>query len=265
MSELPIGIFDSGIGGLTIQKKINNFLPNENLIYFSDNFNSPYGNKSGKELDKICFNNCEFLINKKCKLIIVACNTATTNCIKKLRLKFKIPFIGVEPAIKPAAKKTKSGKIGILATENTLRSKQFNSISEIHTKDVIVVEENAKGLVELIERGVFNGKDLRLILIKHLNRMIEIGIDQLVLGCTHFPLIIDEIKKIIPPKISILESSDAVAKQTKRVLKENNLIKNEGIGNTTFYCNGPTTSLNKILNYNFEIIQIKNEQIHYKV
>ena len=87
--------------------------------------------------------------------------------------------------------------------------------------------------------------------------MIEIWIDQLVLGCTHFPLIIDEIKKIIPPKISILESSDAVAKQTKRVLKENNLIKNEGIGNTTFYCNGPTTSLNKILNYNFEIIRIK--------
>ena len=257
MNEFPIGIFDSGIGGLTIQKKINNFLPNENLLYYSDNFNSPYGNKSGQELDEICFKNCEFLINKKCKLIVVACNTATTNCIKKLRSKFNIPFVGVEPAIKPAAKKTKSGKIGVLATEGTLRSKQFNNISEIHTKNVKVVEENAKGLVELIERGIFKGQDLRLILIKHLNRMIEIGIDQLVLGCTHFPLIIDEIKKIIPPKISILESSDAVAKQTKRVLKENNLIKNEGIGNTTFYCNGPTTSLNKILNYNFEIIRIK--------
>ncbi len=257
MSEFPIGIFDSGIGGLTIQKKINNFLPNENLVYYSDNFNSPYGNKSGKQLDEICFKNCEFLINKKCKLIVVACNTATTNCIKKLRSKFNIPFVGVEPAIKPAAKKTKSGKIGVLATEGTLRSKQFNNISEIHTKNVKVIEENAKGLVELIERGIFKGQDLRLILIKHLNRMIEIGIDQLVLGCTHFPLIIDEIKKIIPPKISILESSDAVAKQTKRVLKENNLIKNEGIGNTTFYCNGPTTSLNKILNYNFEIIRIK--------
>ena len=257
MSEFPIGIFDSGIGGLTIQKKINTFLPNENLVYYSDNFNSPYGNKSGQELDEICINNCEFLINKKCKLIVVACNTATTNCIKKLRSKFNIPFVGVEPAIKPAAKKTKSGKIGVLATEGTLRSKQFNNISEIHTKNVKVIEENAKGLVELIERGIFKGQDLRLILIKHLSRMIEIGIDQLVLGCTHFPLIIDEIKKIIPPKISILESSDAVAKQTKRVLKENNLIKNEGIGNTTFYCNGPTTSLNKILNYNFEIIRIK--------
>jgi len=257
MSEFPIGIFDSGIGGLTIQKKINNFLPNENLVYYSDSFNSPYGNKSGQELDEICFKNCEFLVNKKCKLIVVACNTATTNCIKKLRSKFNVPFVGVEPAIKPAAKKTKSGKIGVLATEGTLRSKQFNNISEIHTKNVKVIEENAKGLVELIERGIFKGQDLRLILIKHLNRMIEIGIDQLVLGCTHFPLIIDEIKKIIPPKISILESSDAVAKQTKRVLKENNLIKNEGIGNTTFYCNGPTTSLNKILNYNFEIIRIK--------
>ena len=257
MSEFPIGIFDSGIGGLTIQKKINNFLPNENLVYYSDNFNSPYGNKSGKQLDEICFKNCEFLINKKCKLIVVACNTATTNCIKKLRSKFNVPFVGVEPAIKPAAKKTKSGKIGVLATEGTLRSKQFNNISEIHTKNVKVIEENAKGLVELIERGIFKGQDLRLILIKHLNRMIEMGIDQLVLGCTHFPLIIDEIKKIIPPKISILESSDAVAKQTKRVLKENNLIKNEGIGNTTFYCNGPIKSLNKILNYNFEIIRIK--------
>ena len=257
MSEFPIGIFDSGIGGLTIQKKINNFLPNENLVYYSDSFNSPYGNKSGQELDEICFKNCEFLVNKKCKLIVVACNTATTNCIKKLRSKFNVPFVGVEPAIKPAAKKTKSGKIGVLATEGTLRSKQFNNISEIHTKNVKVIEENAKGLVELIERGIFKGQDLRLILIKHLNRMIEMGIDQLVLGCTHFPLIIDEIKKIIPPKISILESSDAVAKQTKRVLKENNLIKNEGIGNTTFYCNGPIKSLNKILNYNFEIIRIK--------
>ena len=256
MSEFPIGIFDSGVGGLSILKEINRFLPHENLIYFSDNLNSPYGNKSSEELDKICFNNSSFLINKKCKLIVVACNTATTNCIKKLRSNFDLPFIGVEPAIKPASKKTKTGKIGVLATEGTLNSQQFTDTSEIHTKNVKVIEENAKGLVELVERGTLKGENLNLILRKHLDPMIEIGIDQLVLGCTHFPLVVNEIKKIIPKEINVLDSSKAVAKQTKNILKQNNLINNEGTGDIIFYCNGPTKSLNKILNYNFEIIPI---------
>ena len=129
MSLYPIGFFDSGVGGITLWKSIKSLLPHENTIYLSDSKNCPYGAKSQKEIDKICHNNTKFLIEKKCKIIVVACNTATTNSISKLRDEFKIPFIGIEPAIKPAALKTKTKKIGVLATKGTLMSNLFAETS----------------------------------------------------------------------------------------------------------------------------------------
>ena len=256
MSELPIGIFDSGVGGLTILNSISQVLANENIIYLSDNINSPYGEKSNEKIEKICYDNSKFLIQKKCKLIVVACNTATTNCIKKLRFDFKVPFVGVEPAIKPASLKTKSGKIGILATKGTLKSKLFSITSNKHTNDISVIEENADELVKLIESGIMEGEKLNSVLKKHLNPMIEMGIDQLVLGCTHFPLVIKEIKKILPKGINVLESSKAVATQTKVIIEKFNFINQLGSGKKVFYCNGSTKTLNNILNHKFEIIKL---------
>ena len=152
MNNNSIGFFDSGIGGITIWESVNRLLPNENTIYLADSNNSPYGTKSHDELINISKENVDFLINKKCKLIVVACNTATTNSINFLRESYDLPFIGIEPAIKPAALNTKTGKIGVLATKGTLGSSLFEKTSNIHGNKVEIIEQHGIGLVELIEK-----------------------------------------------------------------------------------------------------------------
>ena len=253
MKNSPIGMFDSGIGGITILNSIKKLLPKENIIYYSDNFNSPYGNKSKSEIKELSFKNTEFLINKGCKLIIVACNTATTNSIQELRSNFNIPFVGIEPAIKPAAFHTKTGCIGVLATKGTLSSYLFNNTINNHRSYVKIVEKNAEGLVELIENGIFNGEKIKNILRECLNPMIKQKIDFLVLGCTHYPILIKTIKSLIPVNIEIIDSGQAVAKQTKKILLENKIESTFYGGKDCFYCSGESKSLNKILNNKFVI------------
>jgi glutamate racemase len=160
MNNSPIGIFDSGIGGVTIFKSIQKLLPKENIIYFSDNLNSPYGNKTKKEIQDLSLKNSEWLENKGCKTIVVACNTATTNSISFLRKTFKLPFIGVEPAIKPAAINTKTGNIGVLATKGTLSSNLFNITSNDYCSKINIIEKNGDGLVDMIENGILNGTEI---------------------------------------------------------------------------------------------------------
>ena len=165
MNNSPIGMFDSGIGGITIFNSIKKLLPNEDIIYYSDNLNSPYGNKSKSEIIRFSIKNTKLLIDKGCKIIIVACNTATTNSIEELRANFKIPFVGIEPAIKPAAMQTKSGLIGVLATKGTLASGLFSNTANNYGSDIKIIEKNAEGLVELIERGIFEGEEIEKILL----------------------------------------------------------------------------------------------------
>ena len=253
MKNSPIGIFDSGVGGITILNCVKKLLPNENIIYFSDSLNSPYGNKPKNEILNLSIKNTKFLVDKGCKLIIVACITATTNNINELRSIFNIPFIGVEPAIKPAAMKTKTGCIGILATKGTFSSNLFNNTSSDYSSKIKIVEKEAKNLVELIENGIFNGVEIRNILKECLSPMIKKNIDYLVLGCTHYPIVIKSINALIPQNIKVIDSGIAVAKQTKRVLKNQNIETNVAIPEYIFYCNGPINSLNKVLNNKFVI------------
>ncbi len=253
MNNAPIGIFDSGIGGVTIFKSIKKLLPKENFLYFSDNLNSPYGNKSKKEIQTLSLKNSEWLLNQGCKIIVVACNTATTNCISLLRKSFKTPFIGVEPAIKPAATNTKTGNIGVLATKGTLNSNLFGITSNDYCSNINIIEKNGDGLVDMIENGILNGTEIEKLLLKFLSPMIKSNIDHLVLGCTHYPLINGSIEKILPDNVKILESGEAVALQTKKILKENNLVGNNINPTYDFYCNGLDNSLKKILNNNFKI------------
>ena len=152
MDNHPIGIFDSGVGGTSIWKEINALLPNEDTVYLADSMNAPYGEKSKDEIIQLCIKNTEFLLQKGCKLIVVACNTATTNAIDYLRQQYKVPFIGIEPAIKPAALQSKSKKVGVLATKGTLSSLLFHSTSENHANGIRIIEQVGKGLVPLIER-----------------------------------------------------------------------------------------------------------------
>lgn len=257
MNNNSIGFFDSGIGGITIWESVNRLLPNENTIYLADSKNSPYGKKPNDELINISKENVEFLINKKCKLIVVACNTATTNSINFLRKSYNLPFIGIEPAIKPAALNTKTGKIGVLATKGTLGSSLFEKTSNIHGQNVEIIEQDGLGLVELIEKGIYSGSKIDSLLKEYLNPMLENNIDKLVLGCTHYPLIKESIKKIINESINIIECSEAVALQTERLLIKYNLI-NSGTEKSKklFYTNGDKNVLNSLLNNKFDILMV---------
>ena len=253
MNNSPIGIFDSGIGGITIFNSVKKLLPNEDVIYFSDNLHSPYGNKSLKTIKELSFKNTRWLLDKGCKIIVVACNTVTTNSISDLRNSFNFPFIGIEPAIKPAAMKTKTGKIGILATKGTLSSSLFNSTSNDYASNIEIIEKNGDGLVQLIENGIFEGVEIERLLHKYLDSMIGKKIDHLVLGCTHYPFLNKILSKILPNTIKIIDSGEAVAKQTKDLINKHKINKESNQGNYSFYCNGDSSSLNKILDKKYKI------------
>ncbi len=237
--DAPIGIFDSGVGGTSIWKEIKTLLPTEDTIYLADGKNAPYGEKSKEEILTLSIKNTELLLEKGCKLIVVACNTATTNAISYLRQEYDVPFIGIEPAIKPAALHTKTKKVGVLATKGTLASSLFHNTSKLHASGIEIIEQEGAGLVDLIEKGEVHSQETFLLLQKYLTPMLDAGIDCLVLGCTHYPYLIPQIKKIIPEDIHIIDSGEAVARQTKSILKEHHLF-NEKENNTAshqFYTN----------------------------
>ncbi len=250
----PIGLFDSGIGGTSIWREINQLIPLEDTIYLADSNNAPYGLKTKEEIIYLSKKNTEFLLHKNCKLIVVACNTATTNAIKELRATYKIPFIGIEPAIKPAAINTKTQTIGVLATKGTLTSELFYKTAASFT-NVKIIEQIGHGLVQLIENGEMESSQMTSLLKKYLNPMIESNIDYLVLGCSHYPYLIPQIKKIIPPHIQIIDSGEAVAKQTKNVLQQLNLLRLENKKvSTIFYTNSNANVLKNVLKKTATII-----------
>jgi glutamate racemase len=250
----PIGIFDSGIGGTSIWKEIHRLLPNEQTIYLADSKNAPYGQKSKDEIIALSKKNTELLLTMDCKLIVVACNTATTNAIKELRSKYNVPFIGIEPAIKPAANNSKTQTIGILATQGTLISELFNKTAQ-QFQNIKIIDQIGHGLVPLIENGNMHSKEMTALLNAYLRPMIEENIDYLVLGCSHYPYLISQIKEILPDHIQIIDSGEAVAKQTETLLREK-------IGFTTairskplFYSNANPAVLRDILGNKYEVLE----------
>lgn len=250
----PIGIFDSGIGGTSIWREIHNLLPNEKTIYLADSKNAPYGQKSKKEIIALSMKNTDLLLEMECKLIVVACNTATTNAIRELREKYNVPFIGIEPAIKPAVANSKTQIIGILATQGTLNSELFNKTAEMFY-DTKIVEQVGHGLVQLIESGNMNSPEMDKLLHSYLTPMIEANIDYLVLGCSHYPYLIPQIKKILPDHIQIIDSGRAVAKQTLNILKEQVGLSSTSSNEAIFYTNTNPKVLQGILENKFLVIE----------
>jgi len=245
----PIGIFDSGIGGLSIWKEIITLLPNENTIYLADSKNAPYGQESHEKIIEFSIKNTELLLEKNCKIIVVACNTATTNAINYLRANYDVPFIGIEPAIKPAALQTKTNCIGILATKGTLSSELFNSTSQKFSEGITIIEQIGEGLVPLIESGKTNSVEMESLLKKYLKPMLKEHIDYLVLGCSHYPFLIPQIKKIIGEKVTIIDSGEAVAKQTTTILEKNQLLNNQNTEvRHKLYNNSDITTLTNMTN-----------------
>ncbi|MEK7585906.1 MAG: glutamate racemase [Patescibacteria group bacterium] len=225
-----IGVFDSGLGGLWILKYLERELPNYNFIYYADQAHLPYGNREPEEITELSSKIVDFLLEKDCKLIVVACNTATSASITKLREKYPVPFVGIEPAIKPASELSKTGHIGVLATKVTAEGQKLHDSIEKFASDVEVHTVIGYGLVELVEEGKGDSDEAEELLRKYLEPLLEknlptgqAGIDQLVLGCTHYAFLINRIKKIVGDKVNIIDPAPAVVKRVKQLVEENNI------------------------------------------
>jgi len=251
----PIGLFDSGIGGTSIWQAIHALLPHESTIYLADSMHAPYGEKSKEEILALSKKNTEYLLNAGCKLIVVACNTATTNAIKELRALYDVPFIGIEPAIKPAALSSKTQTIGILATKGTLSSELFNKAVEVY-KTTTIIEQIGHGLVELIEAGQLDSVEMQEKLKTYLDPMIAANIDYLVLGCSHYPYLIPALKKILPSHIQIIDSGEAVARQTQAVLKDKVGLHDSSASTQLFYTNTNPSVLSSLIGSNYPVNQL---------
>ncbi|MDR1984898.1 MAG: glutamate racemase [Prevotellaceae bacterium] len=233
-----IGIFDSGVGGISVWKELYGLMPNQDFIYVADSANCPYGRKSASEIIERAKKISEFLINKNADIIVVACNTATAAAIKYLRMHFSVPFVGMEPAIKPAALKSKSGIVGVLATAGTFKGSLYLDTLTKFASNIKVIEQTGDGLVELVENGKISGEETELLLQKYINPMIDAGADNLVLGCTHYPFLAETIKKITNNSITIINPAPAVAMQTKKIIAENNINNSNNSGANMFISTG---------------------------
>lgn len=226
--DSPVGVFDSGVGGLTIWHELFCLLPAEHTIYLADSANAPYGGQAPRAILELARKNTRWLLDRGCKLIVVACNTATTNAIDRLRAEFPVPFIGIEPAIKPAALNSRSGKIGVLATRGTLSSSLFATTSRNFGSGIEIVEQEGTGLVERIEAAGPDDPQLRESLERMLQPMLHQGIDYLVLGCTHYPLLRPALESLLPEGVRILDCGLPVARQTRAILDREGLLRDAG-------------------------------------
>lgn len=219
-----IGVFDSGVGGLSILDEALQQLPNHDYIYFADSANAPYGNKSAQWIASRSLQICSYLAEKGCDAIVVACNTATAEAIASIRSQLDIPIIGVEPGIKPAAMQTQNGVVGVLATEATLKSDKFNALLATLPDDCEFIKQAGAGLVPLIEAGQIDSPEMQSLLRNHLSPMQERGVDTLVLGCTHYPFLKKIIREIVGDSLTLIDTSDAVVRQLARQLDQRGIV-----------------------------------------
>lgn len=218
-SENPIGIFDSGVGGLSVLRALRELIPGESVIYFGDQEHIPYGPRPMAQIRDFSEAITRFLLAQDAKIIVVACNTASAAALKHLREKFPaVPFVGMEPAVKPAAEQTQTGRVGILATPATFQGELYASVVERFANGVELLQSTCPGLVQEIERGNLDGKETWEILEAALRPMLEQNIDTVVLGCTHYPFVIPLIQQIVGEGVRVIDPAPAVARQVRRML-----------------------------------------------
>ena len=242
-----IGVFDSGVGGLTLLEKLLQTLPHESFEYYADSGNCPYGSKTKEEILSHTVKIMDYLTQKNCKMIVVACNTVTTNIIDILRSLYQIPIVGMEPGTKPAFSLSRNKRIGILATEGTLNGKLYQKTLENFYDKAFFISEIGYGLVELIENDRMESDTMRERLKKLLMPMIDNQIDTLVLGCTHYNYLIPVLAEIIPYPIEIVDTTHAVSRQVSKLLHENELDSTDTARYVNIVTTGDLTLMNKIL------------------
>jgi len=238
--DRPVGVFDSGVGGLSILREIRQQLPAEDLVYFADTANCPYGSKTKPELQTLAVRIAGFLLDRGAKLIVVACNTASVAALATLRATFPVPFVGVVPAVKPAALATRTRRVAVLATPATFQGEMFDDLVRSFAADVQVIRQVCPGLVELVERGAVDGPEVRRLLERYLRPALEASVDTVVLGCTHYPFLRPVVEDIVGPGVGVLDSGEAVARQVGRVLDARGLRRRgEARGQTVFFTSSP--------------------------
>ncbi len=250
-NQYPIGVMDSGVGGLSVLKHIHQRMPQENLIYFADSKYAPYGDKTSVQIENRVYSIAKFLLTHGAKALVIACNTATASAAQKLRDKhafLDLPIIAMEPAVKPASAATKTGVVGVLATVGTLQSAQFAALLDSYGQDIQVVTQACTGLVECIERGELSSDSTRKLLQQYTQPLLDQGADTLVLGCTHYPFVKPLIQDIVGKSIQIIDTGEAVAKHLQNTLAEKTL-QNSGAAkpNMTVWTNSQQSNPETII------------------
>ncbi|MDD2060701.1 glutamate racemase [Pseudomonas sp. GD03860] len=247
-ASAPVGVFDSGVGGLSVLAEIQRLLPNESLLYVADCGHIPYGEKSPEFIRERCRRVAEFFRAQGAKAMVLACNTATVAAVADLREQYpQWPLVGMEPAVKPAAAATRSGVVGVLATTGTLQSAKFAALLDRFANDVRVVTQPCPGLVECIEAGDLSSPALRELLQGYLRPLLDAGCDTLILGCTHYPFLKPLLAQMVPASIAIIDTGAAVARQLQRLLGERQLLSTGPARDTQFWTSANPEHLRKIL------------------
>lgn len=238
--QYPIGVFDSGVGGLSVLRHLRAQLPAEQFIYLADQGHVPYGSRSAQEIVQFSQGITHFFQQLKAKAIVIACNTASAAALSLLRQQFAVPFVGMEPAVKPAAQQTQSGKVGILATGGTFASDRYAQLTAKYAQGVAVWEDPCLGLVTEIEAGRLDSPAVHQILQRALAPMLAAGVDTIVLGCTHYPFVLPVVEAIVGTAVPIIDPAPAVARQTGVVLHKNSLLADASqVGHVRFITTGP--------------------------
>ncbi len=261
MDDRPIGIFDSGVGGLSVLLEVQKLLPNESFIYLGDQVYAPYGSKTKEELVRRVGKIMDFFIKQDVKAVIIACNTATVCTIDETRKHFQIPIIGTVPVVKTLAKITKSGKTAVFSTPATAKSKYINDLIKKFAPNITVLKIGGTGLEELVDKGIIEGKEIEGVLNLNLKPLVNNGVDAIALGCTHYPFLSEKIQEIVGPKVFVVDSGAAIARRTREILRNNGSLANEK-GENRYYTTGKAEKFRsvaeKLMNQKLERV----EQIH---
>jgi glutamate racemase len=249
MTAAPIAVFDSGVGGLSVLRAIHQKLPGENIFYLADQAHVPYGPRTLEQVQAFSDGITRYFLEQSAKLIVVACNTASAAALHHLRRVFpETPFVGMEPAVKPAAEQTQSGLVGVLATPATFQGELYASVVERFANGVKIMQHTCPGLVEQIEAGNHAGPDTRAILDEALTPMLAAGIDTVVLGCTHYPFVIPLIQEIAGPEVRVIDPAPAIARQVGRILDHGELRgPADRTGKTRYLTTGDLSRFSQIL------------------
>lgn len=249
----PIGFFDSGVGGLSVLREAISIMPNENFVYFGDSKNAPYGIRDVEDVKQLTFKAVEFLLNKNVKAIVVACNTATSAAIHDLRDKYKdIPIIGIEPALKPAVKLNRKGNIIIMATPMTLREHKFEELMSKYEDESSIIKMPCPRLVEFVEHGIVEGKELENYLSGKFEPFINEDIAAVVLGCTHYPFVKETLRKVLGRDIPLIDGGLGTSQELRRQLDDKNWLSDSNRkGNVEIY---NSTNDNKIIDFCYNLI-----------